>query len=70
MNAELTTPHSYTEIEAAEYLRLRPEHLADERRKGRIWFSRIRRNQVRYTKADLDEYLSTRRCRITPRDAE
>lgn len=61
MKAEPKTRY-LTETEAAAQLQLTVRQLADERRRGRIAFSRIVGNRVRYTLADLDEYISTRRC--------
>jgi len=51
----------FTEEEAAKILRLEVRQLADERREKKITFSRIRRDRIRYSKADLVEYLAGRR---------
>jgi excisionase family DNA binding protein len=52
-----TNKNTFTEEEAAEVLRLKPHVLSDLRRSGGISFRRIVKNRVRYTRADLDEYL-------------
>ncbi|WP_459557421.1 helix-turn-helix domain-containing protein [Lacunimicrobium album] len=51
----------FTEEEAAKILRLEVRQLADERREKKITFSRIRRDRVRYSKADLVDYIARRR---------
>ena len=56
----------FTEAEAAEFLRMTPRQLADERRDGRIKFSRVRRNGIRYSRAQLDQYLAERETVMQP----
>lgn len=51
----------YTEAEAAALLGVGPHVLRDERLRGRIGCSRIAGRRVRYTPADLDAYLASRR---------
>lgn len=51
----------FTEIEGAEYLRLRPHQLRDARLRGDIGFSRGPKNCVRYTRENLMDYLKNRR---------
>ena len=51
----------YTESEAARWLRLADHQLRDERRRGRIAASRIVGGKIRYTRADLIQYLAQRR---------
>lgn len=48
---------AFSEPKAAEKLGLNPWQLADERRRGRIGFSRIVGGQIRYTTRDLTNYL-------------
>jgi hypothetical protein len=48
----------FNEAEAAEFLRLNPNQLADERRRGRIGHSRIVGRQIRYRREDLLAYLT------------
>ena len=51
----------FTEEEAAAILRIQPRQLADERREGKISYSKIRQGRTRYSKADLVEYMAGRR---------
>jgi hypothetical protein len=53
---------AYSEEEAAGMLALEPHVLRDERRRGRISASQIVGRRVRYTKADLVDYLMRRRA--------
>ena len=51
----------YSEAEAAALLGLKDTQLRDERRRGRINASSIVCRRIRYTQADLMEYLMSRR---------
>ena len=51
----------YTEAEAAAMLGLKEHQLRDERLRGRIKASSIVCRRIRYTYADLMEYLMSRR---------
>jgi len=51
----------YSEPEAAAMLGLEPHQLRDERLRGRIKASSIVCRRIRYTPADLMEYLMSRR---------
>ncbi|WP_459557419.1 helix-turn-helix domain-containing protein [Lacunimicrobium album] len=51
----------FTEQEAASLLKIEPRQLGDERREGKISCSKIRQGRIRYSKADLVEYLAGRR---------
>lgn len=48
----------FTEQEAADLLRMEKKQLADQRRLGRIGFSRGPRRTVRYTRTHIDTYLA------------
>jgi len=50
----------FTEAEAAKVLKMRQHQLRDERRRGRVRYSRGPRNSIRYTRENLNEYLSDR----------
>ena len=50
----------FTEAEAAKVLKLARHQLRDERRRGRVSFSRGPRNSVRYRREDLEKYLADR----------
>jgi hypothetical protein len=54
------------EPEAARLLSLEPHQLRDERRRGRIAASVIVGKRIRYSRADLLEYLATRRIVAQP----
>lgn len=51
---------AYTEPEAASLLGLTARQLAEQRRAGRLGYSRGPKGSVLYTKADLLAYLSSR----------
>jgi hypothetical protein len=53
---------AYSEAEAARLLELEEHVLRDERRRGRIGASRIVKDRIRYTRADLLGYLAGRRA--------
>ncbi len=55
-------PRLYTEIEAAEYLGVRPETLQRERRAGDIGYITVARREYRYREDHLREYLEAREC--------
>ncbi len=52
---------AYSEAEAARMLDLGEHVLRDERRRGRIAASSIVGRRIRYTRADLMDYLARRR---------
>jgi hypothetical protein len=52
---------AYSEEEAARMIGLEPHQLRDERRRGRISASQIVGRRIRYTTADLVEYLMRNR---------
>jgi hypothetical protein len=52
---------AWSEEEAAPLVGLEPHQLRDERRRGRISFSRIVGRRVRYSRDDLLQYLAARR---------
>jgi Helix-turn-helix domain len=52
---------AYSEPEAARLLGLQPHQLRDERLRGRIRASAIVGRRIRYLRADLMEYLLSRR---------
>ncbi len=54
----------FTEDEAAEYLRLTKRHLATERKLGRLQCSRVLKGRIRYTLADLQDYLNRDRTPV------
>lgn len=55
------TPIAFDEAEAARQLGL-PEHvLRDERLHGRITAARIAGGRIRYSRSDLDGYLTSNR---------
>jgi hypothetical protein len=56
---------AFSEEEAARLLGLEPHVLRDERRRGCIAASSIVGRRIRYTKADLLDYLAGRRLRPT-----
>ncbi len=60
----MSDPRTYTEAEAAEFLRLKTHNLRDLRLAGKIGFSRIVNRRVRYSQADLDEYLERTRVPV------
>ena len=51
----------YSEAEAAALLGVGPHVLRDERQRGRIVASKIAGRRIRYTDADLRNYLASRR---------
>ncbi len=51
----------YSEEEAARQLGVEAHVLRDERRRGRIRASQIACRRIRYTQADLVDYLASRR---------
>lgn len=51
----------FTEEEAAAILRIQPRQLAGERREGKISYSKIRKDRIRYSRTDLVEYMAGRR---------
>lgn len=53
-------PLVYTEAEAAAVLKLKHHALRDERRRGRIASSKGPRGVIRYTRQQLDNYLTSR----------
>jgi hypothetical protein len=55
---------AFSEEEAARMLGLESHVLRDERRRGRIGASSIVGRRIRYTRADLMEYLSKRRVNL------
>lgn len=56
----------FSEGEAAQLLGVETHVLRDERGRGRITFSRIVGRRIRYTQADIDEYLRRRAQRLAP----
>jgi hypothetical protein len=54
-------PLAYSEEEAARLLGLEPHVLRDERRRRRIGASQVVGRRIRYTRADLLDYLAGRR---------
>jgi hypothetical protein len=62
MKATETKTRYLNEAEAASELQLTKRQLAEERRRGGISYSRIFGRRIRYTMADLEEYMSKRRC--------
>lgn len=52
-----TTQSIFTEEEAANFLRIKPRVLIDERTRGRITPFRIVGNRIRYTRKMLDDYI-------------
>jgi hypothetical protein len=61
--ARLDDRIAYCEEAAARLLELEPHQLRDERRRGRITASTVVGRRIRYTRADLLEYLRRRRYR-------
>jgi hypothetical protein len=61
-------PLALTEEAAAEKIGLTADQLRNERRLGRIAYHRIGGRRVRYTEADLAEYLAARRTKRRERD--
>jgi hypothetical protein len=59
--ATLPDKLAYSEAEAARLLSLNPHQLRDERLRGRIAASAIVGGRIRYTRADLLDYLAARR---------
>jgi hypothetical protein len=59
--AALPEKLAYTEREAARLLSLEPHQLRDARLAGRVEFSRVTGNKVRYSRRDLEAYLAARR---------
>lgn len=52
---------AWSEAEAARLLGMAQHQLRDERRRGRIGASQIAGKRIRYTRADLEAYLGSRR---------
>jgi hypothetical protein len=52
---------AFSEAEAARLISLNVHQLRDERRRGRVGFSRIVRGRIRYTREDLINYLMSSR---------
>ena len=48
---------TFTEAEAVDFLRVKWYTLRDARLRGKLSFSRIVMNRVRYTRADREAYL-------------
>lgn len=59
--AALPEERTYSEAEAARYLRVEPWVLRDERRRGRIQASKIMGKRIRYLRNDLIAYMLGRR---------
>jgi hypothetical protein len=59
--ASLPDRLAFSEPEAARLLGLAPHQLRDERQRGRITASQVVGRRIRYTRADLEQYLAARR---------
>jgi hypothetical protein len=62
--ATLPDKLAYSEAEAARLLSLNPHQLRDERLRGRIAASAIVGGRIRYTRANLLDYLAARRSAV------